>query len=113
MLLTWSTEHISPARHLNPIMKGELMMNEFKVKGKELLEKVEELIKEGNARRIIIKDDKGRTFIEIPVTIGILGAVFAPILTAVGALAGMAANFTIEVIRKEDEETKKQPDYDL
>ena len=54
------------------------MMNEFKVKGKELLEKVEELIKEGNARRIIIKDEKGRTYLEIPVTIGILGALFAP-----------------------------------
>ncbi len=89
------------------------MMNEFKVKGKELLEKVEELIKEGNARRIIIKDDKGRTFIEIPVTIGIIGAVCAPILTAVGALAGMAANFNVEVIRKDGDEAKKQPNYDI
>ena len=90
------------------------MMNEFEVKGKELLKKVEELIKEGNARRIIIKDDKGRTYIEIPVTIGILGAICAPILAAVGALAGMAANFTIEVVKKEDEESKQQqPNYDL
>lgn len=80
---------------------GDLVINEFKVKGKELIEKVEELIKEGNARKIIIKDDKGRTYIEIPVTIGVLGAFFAPILAAVGALAGMAANFTIEVVRKE------------
>lgn len=77
------------------------MVNEFKVKGKDLINKVEELIKEGNARRIIIKDDKGDTFIEIPVTIGVLGALFAPILTAVGALAGVAANFTVEVIRKD------------
>jgi len=80
------------------------MINEFKVKGKELIEKVEELIKEGNARKIIIKDDKGRTYIEIPVTIGVLGALFAPILAAVGTLAGMAANFTIEVVRKETDE---------
>ncbi|MEW6196342.1 MAG: DUF4342 domain-containing protein [Bacteroidota bacterium] len=80
------------------------MINEFKVKSKELIEKVEELIKEGNARKIIIKDDKGRTYIEIPVTIGLLGALFAPILAAVGALAGMAANFTVEVVRKETEE---------
>lgn len=80
------------------------MINEFKVKGKELIEKVEELIKEGNARKIIIKDDKGRTYIEIPVTIGVLGALFAPILAAVGTLAGMAANFTIEVVRKESGE---------
>ncbi|HOI28802.1 MAG TPA: DUF4342 domain-containing protein [Melioribacteraceae bacterium] len=81
------------------------MIDEFKVKGKELIDKVEELIKEGNARRIIIKDDKGNTFIEIPVTIGVLGAMFAPILTAVGALAGMAANFTVEVIRKDSAES--------
>ncbi|MBU2490987.1 MAG: DUF4342 domain-containing protein [Bacteroidetes bacterium] len=78
------------------------MINEFKVKGKELLKKIEELIHEGNIRRIIIKDDKGRTFIEIPVSIGVIGAVCAPIFAAVGALAGMAANFTIEVIKKEE-----------
>lgn len=90
------------------------MMNEFKVNAKELLKKVEELIKEGNTRRIIIKDDKGRTYIEIPVTIGILGALCAPMLAAVGALAGMAANFTIEVIKKEENEPEqKQPDYNL
>jgi hypothetical protein len=77
------------------------MIDEFKVKGQELIDKVEELIKEGNARRIIIKDEKGHTYIEIPVTVGVLGAMFAPILTAVGALAGMAANFTIEVVKRE------------
>lgn len=84
------------------------MINEFKVKGKELIEKVEELIKEGNARKIIIKDDKGRTYIEIPVTIGVLGALCAPILAAVGALAGMAANFTIEVVRKESNDNQSE-----
>lgn len=84
------------------------MINEFKVKGKELIEKVEELIKEGNARKIIIKDDKGRTYIEIPVTIGVLGALCAPILAAVGALAGMAASFTIEVVRKESNDNQSE-----
>ena len=81
---------------------------EFKIKGQELLTKIEELIKEGNARRIIIKDDKGRTYIEIPVTVGVIGTLFAPIVAAVGALAGVAANFTIEVIKKEKEQS--QPD---
>jgi hypothetical protein len=81
------------------------MINEFKVKGQELIDKVEELIKEGNARRIIIKDDKGHTYIEIPVTVGVLGAMFAPVLTAVGALAGMAANFTVEVVKKESDDS--------
>ncbi|MGK9368651.1 DUF4342 domain-containing protein [Melioribacter sp. Ez-97] len=78
------------------------MINEFKVKGKELLGKIEELIKEGNVRRIIIKDEKGNTYIEIPVTIAVLGALFAPVLAAVGALAGMAANFTLEVVKREN-----------
>jgi hypothetical protein len=76
--------------------------NEFKVKGSELLKKVEELIKEGSIRRIIIKNDEGKTYIEIPLTIGVIGAVIAPILAAVGAIAALAANFTIEVVRKDE-----------
>jgi len=75
--------------------------NEFKVKGEELLQKIKQLIHEGNVSRIIIKDDKGQTYLEIPVTIGVVGAIFAPVLAAIGALAALVANFTIEVIRKE------------
>jgi phage-related minor tail protein len=75
--------------------------NEFKVKGEELLKKIKEIIHEGNVSRIIIKDDSGRTYLEIPVTIGVVGAIFAPVLAAIGALAALAANFTIEVIRKD------------
>ena len=78
------------------------MINEFKVKGKELLKKIEELINEGNIRRIIIKDADGKVFIEIPLTIGVIGTIAAPVMAAVGALAGLVANFTIEVIRKSD-----------
>ncbi|MHB8930428.1 MAG: DUF4342 domain-containing protein [Melioribacteraceae bacterium] len=78
-------------------------MSEFKVKGQELIQKIEELIHEGNVTRIIVKDEKGNTYIDIPVTVGVLGAVFAPIVAAFGALAGMAANYTVEVTRKEDE----------
>lgn len=79
---------------------------EFKIKGQELLAKIEELIKEGNARKIIIKDDKGKTYIEIPVTVGVIGTLFAPVVAAVGALAGVAANFTVEVIKKEEGESQ-------
>jgi phage-related minor tail protein len=75
--------------------------NEFRVKGEELLKKIKEIIHEGNVSRIIIKDDSGRTFLEIPITIGVVGAIFAPVLAAIGALAALAANFTVEVIRKE------------
>jgi len=75
--------------------------SEFKVKGEDLLRKVRELIEEGNVNRIIIKDNTGKTYLEIPVTLGLLGALIAPILAAVGALAALAADFTIEVIRKD------------
>lgn len=80
------------------------MSTQFKISGKELLAKIEELIKEGNATRIIVKDEHGKTFIEIPVTVGVIGAIFAPIVAAVGALAGIAANYTVEVINREDAE---------
>jgi hypothetical protein len=76
--------------------------DEFKVKGEDLLKKIREIIHEGNVSRIIIKTEDGKTYLEIPVTIGVLGAILAPILAAVGALAALAANFTIEVIRRED-----------
>lgn len=75
---------------------------EFKVKGEELIGKIKDLIHEGNVRRIIIKDEDGKTFLEIPVTIGIIGALVAPILAAVGAVAVMAAKFTVEVVRSEE-----------
>lgn len=86
------------------------MAVEFKVKGKELINKIEELIHEGNIRRIIIKDSNGKTFIEIPLTIGIVGTIAAPIMAAVGALAGLVANFTIEVIKKDDTVSEGKPD---
>lgn len=89
--------------HLNPKMEND-MAKVFSINGKELLAKIEELIKEGNARRIIIKDALGKTFIEIPVTIGLISAVIVPTFTAVGAITALVTNFTIEVITKEDEE---------
>lgn len=78
--------------------------NEFKVTGEELLSKIRELIREGNIRRIIIKNDKGETYLEIPVTIGLIGAIVAPVFAAIGALAALAANFTIVVERKEEDQ---------
>jgi hypothetical protein len=82
-------------------MDKDEFRHEFKVKGEELLSKIKEIIQEGNAKRIIIKNEKGDTYLEIPVTIGIIGALFAPILAAVGALAALAANFTIIVEKRE------------
>jgi hypothetical protein len=80
----------------------ENFKEEFKVKSEEIIEKVKELIHEGNVRRLIIKDEDGKVYLEIPVTFGVIGAIFAPVLAAVGAVAAMVANLKIEVIRAED-----------
>ncbi len=74
---------------------------EFKVKAEDLIQKIRELIEEGNVNRIIIKDNTGKIYIEIPVTLGVIGALIAPVLAAVGGLAAWAADFTIEVIRRD------------
>lgn len=74
-------------------------LEEFKVLGKELVDKVQEMIHAGNVRRIIIRDEHGHTFMEIPLTVAAIGVVAAPILAAVGAIAAHLAHFTIIVER--------------
>jgi len=73
---------------------------EFKVSGQELVEKIKELINQGNIRRIIIKNEKGETLIEIPLTWAVIGTVIAPVLAAVGAIAAMVTNCTVVVEKK-------------
>ena len=75
---------------------------EFKVHSRELVDKVKDLIHEGSVRRIIIKDQKGHTFIEIPLTIAAIGVVAAPVVAAVGAVAALVSNFTVVVERTAD-----------
>jgi Domain of unknown function (DUF4342) len=72
---------------------------EAQVLGRDLVDKVKSLIHEGNVRRIIIKDEHGHTFIEIPVTFAAIGAIAAPVLAAVGAISALVAKFTIVVER--------------
>lgn len=72
----------------------------FKVNGHEALSKVKELIKAGNIRRIVIKNDKDKVMMEIPMTAAVIGTVFAPVLAAVGALAALMNKCTIEVEKK-------------
>jgi hypothetical protein len=74
---------------------------EFRVDGDKLVAKVKEIIHEGNVRRITIKNDKGETLIEIPLTLGVVGAVLLPVWAAIGALAALAANLTIVVEKVE------------
>jgi hypothetical protein len=71
----------------------------FKVDGDRLIAKVKELINEGNVRRIIIKDREGKSLVEFPLTIGVVGAALAPILAAVGVIAALVTECTITVER--------------
>jgi len=70
---------------------------EFKVSGEDITEKIKEIIKEGNARRIIIKNEDGESVAEFPLTVGAVGALIAPILAAVGAIAALLTKCTIVV----------------
>lgn len=76
---------------------------EFKVSGEDLLKKVKSIIAEGNVRRIIIRDKDGKTIVELPLTVGLVGAVFAPVLAGVGAIAALVSECTIVVEREENE----------
>lgn len=80
----------------------------IKVQAEALREKVEELIREGNVRRVVVKNAEGQTVMELPLTIGIVGAVAAPMLAAVGAIAGLAARWSLEIERR-DSPAKKSP----
>jgi hypothetical protein len=72
----------------------------FRVSGDELMSKIKEIIREGNARRIIIKNEKDETIVEFPVTIGAIGAVLAPMFAAVGVIAALATDCTIVVEKR-------------
>jgi hypothetical protein len=74
---------------------------EYKVSGKEVVDRVGELLHEGNVTRIIVKDDSGKTLIEIPATVGVVGVVLAPWLAALGVIAALVANCRIVVERRE------------
>lgn len=91
-------------------MDMENLKEEFRVKGEELVEKIKQLIHEGNVRKLIIKDEDGKVYLEIPVTFGLIGAIFAPMLAAAGAVAAMVANLKVEVVRDEDPPATEKKD---
>lgn len=74
---------------------------EFSINGEELIAKVKQLINEGNVRRIIIKGEDGKTLVELPVTIGLVGVLLAPMLAAVGAIAALVTKCTLVVERRD------------
>lgn len=73
------------------------------VPGEDVLGKIKEIIRQGNVQRIIIKNEEGRTLVEVPVTVGVVGALVAPVWAAIGAIAAVVTRCSIEVERHEDE----------
>lgn len=78
------------------------MTEEFRVKGDEILAKIKDLIQEGNIRRVLIKNEDGKTLIDIPLTVGVVGTLIAPQLAAIGAIASLVTNGTIVIEREEE-----------
>ena len=83
-----------------------------RVTGDRVIEKIKELLHEGNVRHVVIKNEEGRTLIEFPVTMGVAGAVLLPVWAAVGAIAAVVASLTIEVERATDPESEGDSDGD-
>jgi hypothetical protein len=76
---------------------------QFRITGDELLGKVRELVHEGNVRRIIIRNDQGHTIVELPLSVGVIGAALLPVLAAVGAIAAIATDCELVVERRADQ----------
>jgi hypothetical protein len=79
----------------------ENFVEEIQVLGRDLVERVKALIHEGNVNRVIIKDEKGNTYLEIPVNVAAVGVIAVPVLAAVGAISALVAKFKIVVERSE------------
>jgi len=82
---------------------------EFTISGEKLVSTVKKLVREGNIRRITIKNKEGKTLIEIPLTFGVVGAVLLPTLAAIGAIAALVTECTIvvEKVEKKDEPSQE------
>ncbi len=85
------------------------LAEEIHVMGSNLVDKVKELIHEGNVQRIVIKNEQGHTLVEIPVTLAAIGVVAAPVLAAVGAIAGLVTKCTL-VVERRDPPAAKPPE---
>jgi hypothetical protein len=79
-----------------------------KVEGGQVIDKVKQVVREGNVRRIVIKQG-GRSVAEFPLTVGVVGAVFAPMLAAVGAIAALSSDCTIDIERAEQAKPPAEP----
>jgi len=81
---------------------------EFAIDGGQLVEKVKELLRAGNVRRIIIKNEEGKALIEVPLTVGVVVGVLAPVLAAIGAIAALSTRCIIAVERVDENDDDSQ-----
>jgi hypothetical protein len=86
----------------NDTTQDRTRTEEFKLEGSKVLDKIKDLIHQGNIRRIILKNEAGKTLIEIPLTLGLVGAALLPVFAAVGALAAVATRMVIVVEKTEE-----------
>jgi len=84
------------------VSEEKFRSEEFRVNGEELIAKIKNLVKEGNIRRITIKNKEGKTVFEIPLTFGVVGALIAPQLAAIGAIAALLTEATVVVEKTEN-----------
>jgi hypothetical protein len=82
------------------MIKKNTKKEEFKVLGDDVVKTIKKIIKEGNIRRIIIKNEEGKPLIEIPLTIGVVGAALLPVWAAIGAVAALVVKCTIVVEKR-------------
>ena len=82
--------------------EGKVRIEEYQVSGDALVAKVKELVHEGNIRRISIKNEEGKSLIEVPLTLGVVGALLLPVWAAIGAIAALVTNCTIVVEKTEE-----------
>jgi hypothetical protein len=87
----------------------QMHTEEHRVKGERLVAKVKEVIHQGNVRRLIVRNDDGHTILEIPLTVGVVGAVLLPALVALGAIAALASDYTLVVEKVGDKEKTVAP----
>ena len=83
-------------------MTDKSTWEEVKVAGDQVVHTVRELVHEGNVRRIVIQGEDGKTFMEVPLTVGVIGVLVAPLAAAIGALAALVANVTIRIERVDE-----------
>lgn len=78
---------------------------EFELQGEQIVTKIKELLRQGNIRRVTIKNDDGKTIVDFPLTVGVVGALLMPQLAALGAIAALLTNCTLLVEKGEDAPT--------